>query len=141
MYSDAPHRAQIADVSPGVIALEWRMRKDGRDPRITPVGRVLRKWSLDEIPQLINVLRGEMSLIGPRPIVQSESRLYGDLYRYYLEALPGLSGLWQVSGRSGVGYKRRAELDAAYVVAWTLSTDWSIFLRTFSVVLSRSGAH
>ena len=141
MYADAAHRAQISDSRSGAKPLEWRMRKDGCDPRITPVGRFLRKWSLDEVPQFINVLRGEMSLIGPRPIVQSEAKFYGELYFFYLEAIPGLSGLWQVSGRSDVGYQQRAELDATYVQTWNLGSDLSIFCRTFPAVISRSGAH
>lgn len=142
MYADAHRRAHITtDAENGAIMMEWRMRKGGCDPRVTPVGHFLRKWSLDEVPQFINVLRGDMSLIGPRPIVQSETKLYGDLFRYYVKAIPGLSGLWQVSGRSGVGYRERAELDAAYVQTWNLGSDSSIFFRTFAAVLSRSGAH
>ena len=141
MCVDAAHREQMTDAKPEARAFEWRMCKDGYDPRITPVGRFLRKWSLDEVPQFINVLRGEMSLIGPRPIVQSEAKFYGDLFRFYLEAIPGLSGLWQVSGRSRIGYRERAELDATYVCNWNLGSDLSIFFRTFPAVISRSGAH
>jgi exopolysaccharide production protein ExoY len=141
MYADAAHRAHVIDSKTGAKTIEWRMRKNGFDPRITPIGRFIRKWSLDELPQLINVLRGEMSLIGPRPIVKSEAIFYGDLFKYYLEAVPGLSGLWQVSGRSRVEYKERAELDAAYVQNWSLKMDAVIFCRTFSAVLGRAGAH
>lgn len=139
MYCDAPKRARIAGNHPGV--LEWRMRKQAGDPRITPIGGFLRRWSIDEFPQLLNVLRGEMSLIGPRPIVASEASFYGDLFDYYLAALPGLSGLWQVSGRSRLGYAQRAELDAKYVETWSLRADLSILLRTFPAVLGRRGAH
>ena len=121
-------------------ALHWRMRKDLRDPRITPVGNFLRVWSLDEIPQFLNVLSGEMSLIGPRPIVPDEQPLYGCLITYYLRVKPGLSGLWQVSGRSKVDYGRRAELDAKYVKTWSLQSDFSVLLRTIAVVLRRDGA-
>lgn len=120
--------------------LEWRLLKDGNDPRITPVGRILRRWSLDEIPQLLNVVRGEMSLVGPRPIVRSETVYYGSLFTYYLAATPGLSGLWQVSGRSDIGYARRVELDATYVGSWKLGTDFAILLRTIPAVLTRTGA-
>lgn len=141
MYSDAARRTHIADAESGDKVLEWRMRKSGHDPRVTPVGRFLRKWSLDEVPQLINVLRGEMSLIGPRPIVQSEADFYGDLFAYYLAVTPGVSGLWQVSGRSEVGYRQRAELDASYVSSWSMKADLAILLRTIPAVLARTGAH
>jgi len=142
MYTDSERRKRIADVSARATALdEWRMRKGGHDPRITNVGRFIRKWSIDEFPQLINVLLGEMSLIGPRPIVHSEVKFYGDLYVYYLAATPGLSGLWQVSGRSRIGYEERAELDASYVKAWSLKSDMSILFRTFPAVINRVGAY
>jgi len=141
MYADAARRAHIMDAQTGEKVLEWRMHKNGRDPRITPIGHFLRKWSIDEVPQLINVLRGEMSLIGPRPIVQSEADFYGDLFAYYLAVTPGLSGLWQVSGRSDVGYDERAELDARYVSTWSIRSDFSILLRTLPAVLARRGAH
>jgi exopolysaccharide production protein ExoY len=118
----------------------WRMRKHLIDPRITLVGGFLRRWSLDELPQLLNVLRGEMSLIGPRPIVQAETILYGDLLDLYEDANPGLSGLWQVSGRSDVGYESRAQLDASYVRSWSLRGDLVILLRTIPAVLRRVGA-
>jgi exopolysaccharide production protein ExoY len=124
-----------------ISSTEWRMRKRDSDPRITPVGRFLRRWSFDEVPQLLNVFRGEMSLIGPRPIVAAEMSLYGDLARYYLAATPGLSGLWQVSGRSEIGYAQRAHLDALYVSTWSPQLDWTIFVRTVPAVLSRRGAY
>jgi lipopolysaccharide/colanic/teichoic acid biosynthesis glycosyltransferase len=116
------------------------MCKHLTDPRVTKVGGFLRRWSLDELPQLLNVLRGEMSLIGPRPIVQAETVLYGDLLGFYLDAKPGLSGLWQVSGRSDVGYESRATLDASYVRSWSLRGDLVILLRTIPAVLKRVGA-
>ena len=122
-------------------AVHRRMRKHLPDPRITPVGRILRQWSLDELPQLLNVLRGEMSLVGPRPIVEAETALYEDMLGFYLEATPGLSGLWQVSGRSKLGYASRAMLDAMYVQTWSLRGDLSILLRTIPAVLNRVGAH
>lgn len=140
MYSDAAERAQIAEVQPSVKVLEWRMRKHLTDPRITAIGRVLRCWSLDELPQLFNVLCGEMSLIGPRPIVEAEKVYYGDLLSFYLAATPGLSGLWQVSGRSHVDYAKRVRLDASYVQTWCLKSDFMILLRTVPAVLSRKGA-
>ena len=123
-----------------VIEFDRRTRKHLGDKRITMVGKFLRRWSLDEFPQLLNVLRGEMSLVGPRPIVRSEMALYGTRIHYYLKATPGLSGLWQVSGRSLLGYDRRAKLDALYVQSWTLGTDLFILFRTIPAVLGRIGA-
>ena len=120
--------------------LHWRVHKNLRDPRITAVGGFLRRWSLDELPQLINVLRGEMSLIGPRPVVEAEVPLYGHLQHFYLAATPGLSGLWQVSGRSNVSFAARANLDASYVRNWSLKADLSILFRTIPAVLGRVGA-
>ena len=139
MYRDANQRAHIKGTH--ARPLEWRMRKQPEDPRITPIGRFLRRWSLDELPQFLNIFRGEMSLVGPRPIVAAETDFYGDLLSYYLAATPGLSGLWQVSGRSEIGYAQRAELDAAYVGSWSLRSDWNILLRTLPAVLGRRGAH
>jgi lipopolysaccharide/colanic/teichoic acid biosynthesis glycosyltransferase len=136
MYSNS---AQVSAPNAG----EWRTRKrlqDGRDPRITSIGGFLRRWSLDEIPQLFNVLRGEMSLIGPRPIVQSETEKYGQLLVFYQAAVPGLSGLWQVSGRSDLDYDKRMLLDAFYVQSWSLKSDLHLILRTIPAVLSRAGA-
>jgi undecaprenyl-phosphate galactose phosphotransferase len=141
MYRDADQRALIAEQQPGAKVLEWRMHKHLRDPRVTVVGRVLRQWSLDELPQLINVLRGDMSLIGPRPIVQAEIENYGSLFSHYLAATPGLSGLWQVSGRCHIDYEQRAEMDAAYVNSWSLKADAGILFRTVPAVLSRIGAN
>jgi lipopolysaccharide/colanic/teichoic acid biosynthesis glycosyltransferase len=133
-----PHRTSSGHVE-GVV-LEWRTDKRGYDPRITTIGRFLRRWSLDEVPQLFNVLRGDMSLIGPRPVVKAEIHLYKHLLPFYLAATPGLSGLWQVSGRSNLDFETRASLDAAYVQTWSLRTDFVIFLRTFPAVLRRVGA-
>jgi lipopolysaccharide/colanic/teichoic acid biosynthesis glycosyltransferase len=133
-----PHRSSSGHTE-GIV-LEWRMDKRGYDPRITRIGRFLRRWSLDEVPQLFNVLRGDMSLIGPRPVVKAETHLYKHLLPFYLAATPGLSGLWQVSGRSDLDYDTRASLDAAYVQTWSLRTDFVIFLRTFPAVLRRVGA-
>ena len=141
MHKNAAQRAHIADSQTGAKVLEWRMHKHLRDPRITKVGGFLRKWSLDELPQLLNVLTGDMSLIGPRPIVESERELYGDLISVYTTAIPGLSGLWQVSGRSHIDYDKRAKLDAKYVQSWSLGGDFMILLRTIPAVLNRIGAH
>jgi lipopolysaccharide/colanic/teichoic acid biosynthesis glycosyltransferase len=140
MYRNAAGLGHIAGAQPGGTVLQWRMRKHLSDPRITAIGGILRRWSLDELPQLFNVLRGEMSLIGPRPIVEAETAFYGSLLAFYLAATPGLSGLWQVSGRSNVDYAERAKLDALYVRTWCLGTDLSILFWTIPAVLSRIGA-
>jgi undecaprenyl-phosphate galactose phosphotransferase len=98
------------------------------------LGRLLRKTSLDELPQLINVVRGEMSLVGPRPVVPDELELYGAARIYYLQVRPGLTGLWQISGRNDLDYERRVSLDAWYVRNWTLWYDILILVRTLLVV-------
>jgi lipopolysaccharide/colanic/teichoic acid biosynthesis glycosyltransferase len=140
MHRNAAQSARIADSQTGAKVLEWRMHKHLRDPRITRIGGFLRRWSLDELPQLINILTGDMSLIGPRPIVEAETVLYGHLISVYMTAVPGLSGLWQVSGRSHIDYDKRAKLDAHYVQTWSLVSDLSLFFRTIPAVLSRLGA-
>ena len=118
-----------------VARAEWaRDRKLRRDPRITGLGRFLRKTSLDELPQLLNVVRGEMSLVGPRPVVPDELELYGEAKIYYLQVRPGLTGLWQISGRNDIDYERRVSLDAWYVRNWTLWYDILILFRTLAVV-------
>lgn len=111
------------------------------DPRISHIGRFLRRTSLDELPQLINVIRGEMSLVGPRPVVRSELSRYGDQVGYYLMVRPGMTGLWQVSGRNDVDYDTRVYLDTWYVKNWSLWHDLVILFKTISVVLSRDGAY
>ena len=111
------------------------------DPRITPFGRVLRKLSLDELPQLINILRGELSLVGPRPIVEDEVRKYGEWGRLLLTVPPGLTGMWQVSGRSDTTYQQRVDFDLYYINNWSLGLDLLIMLRTIPAVLSRKGAY
>jgi len=133
------------EVAPAAVTsgqlLNWRIHKTSGDPRITAVGAVLRGWSLDELPQLFNVLQGDMSLVGPRPVVEAELPLYGQLEQYYLAATPGLSGLWQVSGRSNLNFQSRARLDATYVRNWSLLEDAKILVRTIPAVLNRVGAH
>ena len=121
---------------------EWeREFKLKDDPRITAIGHFLRRASLDELPQLWNVLRGEMSLVGPRPIVQAELAKYGDDVDYYLHVKPGMTGLWQVSGRNDVDYETRVALDAWYVRNWSLWNDLVILIKTVRVVLQRDGAY
>ena len=92
------------------------------------------------MPQLLNVLKGEMSLVGPRPIVADEAQYYGDHYAGYLAARPGMTGLWQVSGRSDVSYAERVELDAKYVARWSFFADFAILLKTLKVVIARDGS-
>jgi undecaprenyl-phosphate galactose phosphotransferase len=122
-------------------AREWAATQKLRlDPRVTWIGRVLRKTSLDELPQLINVLRLEMSLVGPRPIVSREIARYADDISYYFETRPGITGLWQISGRNETTYARRVELDRWYVKNWSIGHDISILLRTIPAVLSGRGA-
>jgi undecaprenyl-phosphate galactose phosphotransferase len=121
---------------------EWaRDFKLRNDPRISPVGRFLRRTSLDELPQLWNVLKGEMSLVGPRPVVEAELARYGDDVDYYLTAKPGMTGLWQVSGRNDVDYETRVYLDAWYVKNWALWSDIAILFKTITVVFGRNGAY
>jgi Undecaprenyl-phosphate galactose phosphotransferase WbaP len=110
------------------------------DPRITPIGSFLRRFSLDELPQVWNVLTGSMSLVGPRPIVAAEVEKYGDSFQCYCRVKPGLTGLWQVSGRSELSYDARVTLDCNYVRQWSLSRDAVILMKTFSVVLNQDGA-
>jgi len=114
----------------------------GEDPRITTIGRILRELSLDEIPQLINVLKGEMSLVGPRPVVPAEIEKYGDYASLLLSVQPGLTGQWQVSGRSEIAdYARRVRIDMEYIRDQSIARDLRILLRTVPVVLSKEGAH
>lgn len=121
---------------------QWqRDQKLRDDPRITRIGALLRRTSLDELPQLFNVLKGEMSLVGPRPVLHEELLRYGSRARYYLSIKPGLTGLWQVSGRNDLRYSRRVALDVFYVKNHRLSFDVWILWRTVGVVLRGCGAY
>jgi exopolysaccharide production protein ExoY len=132
--------AEILRTDP-VAREEWnRDHKLSNDPRITPIGRFLRRTSLDELPQLFNVLRGEMSLVGPRPITVSELTRYGHVRWHYLSVRPGMTGLWQVSGRNNTSYAERVALDARYVEDRSLWLDMSIMVKTVKVVVAREGA-
>lgn len=111
------------------------------DPRITKIGAVLRKTSLDELPQLFNVLRGDMSLVGPRPIVDDEKKYYKEQITCYMSVKPGMSGLWQVNGRSDITYAQRVYLDSWYVEHWSVWNDVVIIVKTVFVLLSRRGAY
>lgn len=117
-------------------AREWEeSRKLRNDPRVGPLGRVLRKSSLDELPQLYNILRGDMSCVGPRPIVAAELERYGPFLGYYLRSRPGLTGIWQVTGRSSTDYASRVSLDSQYVRTWSLWADLVILCRTAVAVI------
>jgi lipopolysaccharide/colanic/teichoic acid biosynthesis glycosyltransferase len=109
------------------------------DPRITPVGRWLRRWSVDELPQLVNVLRGEMALVGPRPVLPWEAALFSPRHAARFQVPPGITGLWQTSGRNRLTMSEALDLDVAYVQAQSLRLDVAILLRTIPVVLSRGG--
>ena len=124
------------------LRAEWeRDQKLRHDPRITRMGRFLRKTSLDELPQLLNVLRGEMSLVGPRPIVDNEKEKYGLVYENYCRVRPGITGLWQVSGRNNTTYEERVSMDDYYVTNWSVWMDLWILGKTPLVVLTGYGAY
>jgi undecaprenyl-phosphate galactose phosphotransferase len=124
-----------------LAAAEWdATQKLKNDPRITGIGRLLRATSLDEIPQLLNVLRLDMSLVGPRPIVEAEVARYGENIAQYYAGRPGLTGLWQVSGRSDTSYAQRVALDTQYVSTWSFWQDVRILARTIPAVIRRRGA-
>jgi lipopolysaccharide/colanic/teichoic acid biosynthesis glycosyltransferase len=111
------------------------------DPRVTAIGRVLRRYSLDELPQLVNVVRGEMWLVGPRMIAPEELEKYGPLGPKLMSVKPGLTGLWQVSGRQTTSYAERVRLDMEYIDNWSVATDVRILLRTLGVVIRATGAY
>jgi exopolysaccharide production protein ExoY len=117
---------------------DFKLRKD---PRITALGKFLRRYSLDELPQLLNVLAGDMSLVGPRPIVQLEVERYGEAYELYTRVKPGLTGLWQVSGRSDTSYAERIQFDLHYIRNWSIGLDLSIIWKTFYVVFAARGSY
>lgn len=122
--------------------IEWdESRKLKDDPRVTSFGKILRDYSLDEIPQLFNILIGDMSFVGPRPIVAHEISKYGDSFNLYKSCKPGLTGLWQVSGRNNTSYQERVDYDSYYVKNRSLLLDCKILLKTIPVVLSKKGAY
>jgi exopolysaccharide biosynthesis polyprenyl glycosylphosphotransferase len=115
--------------------------KMSNDPRVTKLGKMLRRFSIDEIPQLLNVLKGNMSLVGPRPQVLWEAAAYDDWARRRLRILPGITGLWQVSGRASLSYEEMIELDIYYIENWTLGMDIEILIKTLPAVFSKKGAY
>ena len=138
MYDGADAKAAAMIAADGADPVFWK-HKD--DPRITPVGRIIRKYSLDELPQFINVLRGDMSVVGPRPQVRREVDSYDDLVRRRLTVKPGLTGLWQVSGRSDLRVDDAVRLDLSYIENWSPIRDLVIIARTIKTVLSGRGAY
>lgn len=144
MVRDAEEVLRISLERDPVLNKEWEANfKLKNDPRITRVGRFLRKTSLDELSQIINVIRGDMSLVGPRPrpLYELEARKEDELFHLGLTVRPGITGLWQVSGRNELDFEHRISLDAAYVRNWTLWLDISLLLRTISIVLGQRGAY
>ncbi|WP_380872511.1 sugar transferase [Sphingomonas sp. DBB INV C78] len=140
MVVDSEQRLQDLLKSDPAAAFEWHVSQKLRnDPRITPLGAFLRKSSLDELPQLINVLFGQMSLVGPRPIVMAEATRYGRYFKFYCAVRPGITGLWQVSGRNDVSYRRRVALDTLYARSRSVAMDLAILTRTVPAVLSARG--
>jgi len=142
MVPNAEQQLQVLLQENPVLKEEWnKEHKLKDDPRISQLGDFLRRTSLDELPQLINVIKSEMSLVGPRPIVQEELQKYGIEKSYYLMVRPGMTGLWQVSGRNNVDYETRVYLDAWYVKNWSLWYDLAILFKTIRVVFDKRGAY
>lgn len=142
MAVDAEERLALLLSSDPFARAEWeRDHKLRRDPRVTRLGGFLRKSSLDELPQLFNVLRGDMNLVGPRPIVEAEISRYGRRYLHYCSVRPGITGLWQVSGRNDVSYRTRVAMDCLYARRRTLGLDLYILAATIPVVLARRGSY
>jgi exopolysaccharide production protein ExoY len=142
MVADAPERLCQHLESDPAAASEWAATQKLRnDPRVTIVGALLRKSSLDELPQLFNVLKGEMSIVGPRPVTEEELIKYGTSVGAYVACRPGITGLWQVSGRSGTSYEERVECDTFYARKWSLYLDVKILIVTIPTVLSSNDAY
>lgn len=142
MYNDADKQLEkILAESPEMRAQWEKERKFVNDPRVTRFGKILRKTSLDELPQLLNVIRGDMSLIGPRPVTESELDYYGKYADFVFSVKPGISGMWQVSGRSETSYEERINFDTFYIQNWSIWLDIWILIKTVWVVLSHKGAY
>jgi exopolysaccharide production protein ExoY len=142
MVEDAPQRLRDLLDSDPLIAAEWASNRKLRyDPRVTAIGAILRKSSLDELPQLFNVLRGDMSIVGPRPVTDEELIRYSDAADCYLGCRPGITGLWQVSGRSTTSYSKRIACDTFYARRWSMSLDAKILIVTIPALLLSDGAY
>lgn len=137
MYPDAEKRQAELEAQNEADGAIFKLKND---PRVTPVGRFIRRWSIDELPQLINVLKGEMSLVGPRPLPIRDLERMDDLHKKRLAAVPGITGHWQTSGRSNLSFEDMVRLDLHYIENWTLSLDLKIILKTLGVILRREGA-
>jgi exopolysaccharide biosynthesis polyprenyl glycosylphosphotransferase len=137
MYADADERQDVLESSNEKAGAIFKMRND---PRVTPIGRFLRRWSIDELPQLFNVLRGEMSLVGPRPLPERDFMRLEDWHRKRYLVLPGMTGLWQVSGRSELDFDELVRLDFLYLERWSVFLDLSIMLKTIPAVFRAKGA-
>jgi lipopolysaccharide/colanic/teichoic acid biosynthesis glycosyltransferase len=138
MERDAAQRIEFLLTQNEGNGVLFKMRKD---PRVTRVGRILRRYSLDELPQLLNVLRGEMSLVGPRPPLPTEVERFGLDMRRRLVVKPGMTGLWQISGRSDLSWEESVRLDVQYVENWSLLLDLTILWRTCAAVVRADGAY
>ena len=142
MYIDADKQLKKILAENPKMKKQWdKERKLENDPRVTPFGKFIRKASLDELPQLINIFVGQMSFVGPRPVMQDELERYGKKADYILSVMPGLSGMWQTSGRSDTAYEDRVTLDAYYIQNWSIWLDIWILIKTVWVVLAGKGAY
>lgn len=140
MQADADRRLhELLESSPAIRAIWKKDRKLRDDPRITYFGRFLRRYSIDELPQLFNVVRGDMSIVGPRPLATDEAHFYADAFATYCSLKPGITGPWQVSGRNQISFEGRAQLDCEYARTKSLGQDFRIILRTIPVVLHGTG--
>ncbi|HOY79542.1 MAG TPA: sugar transferase, partial [Hyphomonadaceae bacterium] len=139
---DAQERLEELLAKDPEAAAEWaQFQKLRKDPRVTAIGRFLRKSSLDELPQLLNIIRGEMSVIGPRPVTSGEIHRYGPSYPFYTAVRPGVLGLWQVKGRNKLTYPQRVAYDVQYVKTWSIWQDLKILFMAVPVVLFGLGAY
>jgi exopolysaccharide biosynthesis polyprenyl glycosylphosphotransferase len=138
MYEDAEARQEELEAMNEADGAVFKIKND---PRITPVGRFIRRWSIDELPQLINVLKGEMSLVGPRPLPLRDFERMSETHKRRLAAIPGMSGYWQISGRSNLSFEDMVRLDLYYIENWSLSFDIKIIAKTLSAVFRREGAY
>lgn len=142
MYYGSDHFLSVHLATDPDAHREWaRHQKLRRDPRVTPIGRFLRRTHLDELPQLLNVIAGEMSLVGPRPVVEDELKRFGAGDGLYAAAKPGMTGLWQVSGRASLPYERRVALDVQYVATWSVLGDLRVLIRTFAALCDDRGVY
>jgi exopolysaccharide production protein ExoY len=141
MVTNAEERLRQVIESDPAAAAEWAAKRKLRnDPRVTLIGAILRKSSLDELPQLFNVIKGDMSIVGPRPVTEDELVMYGASKGAYLSCRPGITGLWQVSGRSSTTYSKRVACDTFYARNWSMSLDAKIFIVTIPALLFSENA-